>query len=131
MTTTTTKITTWLESLNFTPHFNGTTKGGTTNWKCRINRFQFPYFQGSAHTKEPVIKDLMYCLVVDSTVEAMDYDEFCNEFGYNDLYDSFTGRKNKEHNAVFKACKVNTDKLLELLPANIGLDELREYFQDY
>ena len=47
------------------------------NQSCTFN-----YWMGSAHTKAPSKKDILYSFIMDD-VTGMDFEEFCLEFGYD------------------------------------------------
>ena len=66
----------------------------------------FEYTDSVANTnegKEPEIKDVLYCLVMDYTSASETFEDFCDEFGYdNDSIKSLN---------IFKACQKNSEKM--------------------
>jgi hypothetical protein len=58
-------------------------------------------------TNVPEQSRVFECLVVDARSGAYTFEEFCDEFGFNN--DSIKDRR------IYKACKKNSAKLLELL----------------
>jgi len=82
----------------------------------------FPFFQGSAHTEDPTLVDVLYCLISDARVsDFKDVNEFIDEFGYDDL------TKGRE---VYRACLRQT-KNLERLGILEFLHELEVVFRDF
>lgn len=68
------------------------------------------YFsQGSAHTKEPSLSDVLECLASDAaTVEnAQDFEDWANELGYD--------TDSRKAEASYEACLEQSDNLKELL----------------
>jgi hypothetical protein len=47
-------------------------------------QYEFPYMQGTAHTKKPTLVDIMAALLADaSCVAGREFEEFCGDFGYD------------------------------------------------
>jgi hypothetical protein len=47
-------------------------------------QYEFPYMQGTAHTKKPTLVDIMVALLSDaSCVAGREFEEFCGDFGYD------------------------------------------------
>ena len=84
--------------------------GYANKYKVRISYQKrsgvFEYTDSVANTnegKEPEIKDVLYCLVMDYTSASETFQDFCDEFGYdNDSIKSLN---------VFKACQKNSEKM--------------------
>ena len=64
-------------------------KRSATHWKLVIrrgNKQMTAYFsQGSAHTKEPTLADILDCLASDASAidNARDFEDWCRDFGYD------------------------------------------------
>lgn len=69
-------------------------------WTCTLRisrrRLTVPFWQGSAHTKEPTAADVLSCLVSDADALDYSFEEWCGNFGYDT--DSRTAEK------TYKAC---------------------------
>ena len=84
--------------------------GYANKYKVRISYQKrsgvFEYTDSVANTnegKEPEIKDVLYCLVMDYTSASETFQDFCDEFGYdNDSIKSLN---------IFKACQKNSEKM--------------------
>jgi hypothetical protein len=83
------------------------------HWKCLFrcgNKEMFVYFsQGSAHTQEPTVAEVLDCLASDaSSFENSDgFEGWANEFGYD------TDSRKAER--TYKAIEEQTDKLARLI----------------
>lgn len=101
-------------------------------YKCQIinkvskHRYTFDY-QCNPATKEPNLKDCLYCLLSDmSAVECSeDVAEFLIEFGY-------TGKPEEIRNGVkaFKSCK-RTEKAIKRLFTSEEIEALQSYYENY
>jgi hypothetical protein len=64
-------------------------KRTATHWKCIIrrgNKQMTVYFsQGSAHTKEPTLTDILDCIASDAAGidNASGFEDWCSEYGYD------------------------------------------------
>ena len=100
-------------------------KRTATKYNCKItyqNQFcTFNYWMGSAHTKAPNKKDVLYSFIMDD-VSYMDFEEFCSNFGYDT--DSIKALK------TFEACQKQTDNFYRLFNEN-EREMLRELLEDY
>ena len=92
----------------------------STGKKCRFD-FWASLANPEIRTEEEVLHAFA-CFVRDSIYGEMDYDEFCDEFGYNT--DSRIAEK------AWKACGKSNDKLRRIFPGDINeLDyELTELY---
>lgn len=87
-------------------------KRSATHWKCTIrrgNKQLTTYFsQGSAHTKEPTLADILDCLASDAAGidNARDFEDWCAELGYDP--DSRKAEK------TFKVCEKQAESLKRL-----------------
>jgi hypothetical protein len=52
-------------------------------WQIKIAGQQFEYYTGSGIKESPCYDSVMACLIRDSEVLNMDFEEFCSEFGYD------------------------------------------------
>ena len=66
------------------------------------------------------IDDILYSLVLDAQSGSLNFDDFCEDFGYND--DSI------KHLEIYKKCIENLKKVRKL---GFNIDEATELFQDY
>jgi hypothetical protein len=61
-------------------------RGGSGTGRAREEggaSYEFPYMQGTAHTKPPTLVDIMSALLSDaSCVLGRDFEEFCSDLGY-------------------------------------------------
>jgi hypothetical protein len=86
---------------------------GSTHWAVTIHhdgsRMTVPFSQGSAHTSEPKLADVLDCLASDSSSvdNAGSFEEWCAEYGY----DTDSRRAEK----TYKACVSQRNKLHRLL----------------
>jgi hypothetical protein len=73
--------------------------------------------------KKPDLKDVLYSIISNSQALNLDFEDWCDEYGYNP--------DSKKHTKIYEKCIENTVKIIH--KANIGysLQELQEYFQDY
>lgn len=96
-----------------------------TKYQCKLTfknqDYVFNYWMGSAHTKAPSKKDVLYSMVMDDTSE-MDFQEFCNCFGYDG--DSITALR------TFEACQEQTRNFKRLFNEE-EQEILRELLEDY
>ena len=84
--------------------------GYANKYKCKISYQKrsgvFEYTDSVVNTtegREPEIKDVLYCLVMDYTSASETFQDFCDEFGYdNDSIKSLN---------IFKACQKNSQKM--------------------
>lgn len=100
-------------------------KRTATKYNCKITfknkTYTFNFWMGSAHTKAPSKKDVLYSFIMDD-VSYMDFNEFCLTFGYDD--DSIKALK------TFKACQTQTDNFYRLFDEE-EREMLRELLEDY
>ena len=100
-------------------------KRTATKYNCKITfknqSYTFNFWMGSAHTKAPSKKDVLYSFIMDD-VSCMDFNEFCSNFGYDD--DSIKALK------TFKACQAQTDNFYRLFDEE-EREMLRELLEDY
>lgn len=100
-------------------------KRTATKYNCKLTfknqSYTFNYWMGSAHTKAPSKKDVLYSFIMDD-VSYMDFKEFCATFGYDD--DSIRALK------TFKACQTQTDNFYRLFNEE-ERETLRELLEDY
>ena len=75
------------------------------------------------HPKKPLpppkLKDVMYCLVMDSDALEYTFSDWCHEFGYDD--DSMKAKK------IYDTCIEQAIKLKQY----VNLEKAREYYEDY
>jgi hypothetical protein len=45
--------------------------------------FTTPFFQGSAHTKEPTAADVLSCVCMDASFGEQSFEDFCSDLGYD------------------------------------------------
>ena len=84
--------------------------GYANKYKCKISYQKrsgvFEYTDSVVNTtegREPEIKDVLYCLVMEYTSGSETFQDFCDEFGYdNDSIKSLN---------IFKACQKNSEKM--------------------
>ena len=80
-----------------------------TKYVCKLTfknqSYTFNYWIGSAHTKAPSKKDVLYSFFADD-VTGMDFEDFCSEFGYDN--------DSKKALRIFKACKEQTENFYRL-----------------
>ena len=68
----------------------------------------------------PKIEDVLYGLTMDACAIELDFEEFCDDYGYDQ--DSRKALK------IYNACRSNYRKLVKL---GLNLAELQEHFEDY
>ena len=84
--------------------------GYANKYKCKISYkgrsgvFEFTdSVVNTTEGREPEIKDVLYCLVMDYTSASETFQDFCDELGYdNDSIKSLN---------IFKACQKNSEKM--------------------
>ena len=100
-------------------------KRTATKYNCKItfkNKiYRFNFWMGSANTKAPSKKDVLYSFIMDD-VTGMDFEEFCLEFGYSN--DSIKALR------TFEACKEQTENFYRLFNEK-EREILRELLEDY
>ena len=100
-------------------------KRTATKYVCKLTfknqSCTFNYWIGSAHTKAPSKKDVLYSFIMDD-VTGMDFKEFCLEFGYDN--DSIKALR------IFEACKEQTENFYRLFNEE-EREILRELLNDY
>jgi hypothetical protein len=85
------------------------------NFNCTIiganeeGYMKVPFSQGSAHTENPTLEDVLDCLALDASgVEnAKDFEDWCGEYGYD--IDSRKAEK------IYNVCKQQAEQLKTLL----------------
>ena len=114
-------IKTWNNETDETDEWKRT----ATKYNCKItfkNKiYSFNFWMGSAHTKAPSEKDVLYSFIMDD-VTGMDFEEFCLEFGYDN--DSIKALR------TFEACKEQTENFYRLFNEE-EREILRELLEDY
>lgn len=100
-------------------------------WQVRLIYFNkeyvTDYYMGSGlvdrmgRPKKPRIKDVLYSMIMDD-VSNIDFDEFCNEFGYDN--DSIKALE------TYKACQKQTKAYYNMFDAE-ERKILQELLQDY
>ena len=100
-------------------------KRTATKYTCKLTfknqSYTFSYWMGSAHTKAPTKKDVLYSMIMDD-VSYMDFEEFCSNFGYDN--DSIRALN------TFKACQTQTDNFYRLFYEE-EREILSELLEDY
>ena len=102
------------------------------NWRKNANKYQVKisyfdkfyvtdYYMGSALTRKPSKKDVLYSMLLDD-VSGVDFDEFCCEFGYDN--DSIKALK------IYEACQRETKAFYNMFDGD-EIDMLRELLEDY
>lgn len=91
------------------------------NWRgAQTTGYAFPYRQGTAHTKQPDLVDIMSALLSDaSCVLDRSFDEFCSDFGYDD-----DSRKAEQ---LYRDILANNAKLAKLFRTTDIASILRNY----
>lgn len=99
---------------------------GARHWKFTIARGEQQhighYSQGSAHTRAPDMLDVLECLLSDAQLAEYDFDEFCNEMGY----DTDSRRAERVH----RACKQTAAGMSRLFSA-AERDDLTTMFNEW
>lgn len=100
-------------------------KDGMFRYKIKLIRnkkqYTFPFSQGYAITEKPKLKDVLYCLAMDSLAYTnhKNWQDFMDSFGYSDW---------KEAQKIYNACR-KTNLALERLGFTmndiINLSELK------
>ena len=100
-------------------------KRTATKYTCKLTfknqSYTFDYWMGSAHTKAPSKKDVLYSMIMDDVTE-MDFNEFCSCFGYDD--DSIRALR------TYEACQEQTKNFNRLFNEE-EREILRELLEDY
>ena len=100
-------------------------KRTATKYTCKLTfknqSYAFSYWMGSAHTKAPSKKDILYSFIMDD-VTGLDFEEFCLEFGYDN--DSIKALR------TFEACKDETENFYRLFNEE-EREILRELLENY
>ena len=100
-------------------------KRTATKCNCKITfknqTYRFNYWMGSAHTKTPSKRDVLYSFVMDD-VSGMNFEDFCSEFGYDN--------NSKKALRIFEACKEQTKNFYRLFNEE-ERKILRELLEDY
>ena len=100
-------------------------KKTATKYACKITYFGksyvFNYWMGSANTKAPTKKDILYSFLMDD-VMGLTFNDFCNEFGYDN--DSIKALK------TYQACEEQTKNFYRLFDEE-EREILRELLEDY
>ncbi len=100
-------------------------KKTATKYTCKITYFGkcyvFNYWMGSAHTKAPTIKDILYSFLMDD-VSSLTFSDFCHEFGYN--IDSIKALK------TYQECEDQTKNFYRLFDEE-EREILKELLEDY
>lgn len=100
-------------------------KKSATKYACKITylgkSYVFNYWMGSAHTKAPTVKDVLYSFLMDD-VTGLTFNDFCNEFGYDN--DSIKALK------TYQACEEQTKNFNRLFDEE-EREILRELLEDY
>lgn len=106
-------------------------KKGTNKWQVKLVYFNKIYvtdfYMGSGlvdemgKPKKPTKEDILSAMITDD-VSDLDFDDFCNEFGYNN--DSIKALK------VYEACKRETKAYYNMFDSE-EREVLRELLEDY
>lgn len=106
-------------------------KKGTNKWQIKLVYFDKIYvtdfYMGSGlvdemgKPKKPTKEDILSAMITDD-VSDLDFDDFCNEFGYNN--DSIKALK------VYEACKRETKAYYNMFDSE-EREVLRELLEDY
>lgn len=100
-------------------------KRTATKYNCKITfknkTYRFNFWMGSAHTKAPSKKDVLYSFIMNDVTD-MDFEDFCSEFGYDN--------NSKKALRIFKACKEQTENFYRLFNEE-EREILRELLRDY
>lgn len=93
-----------------------------TTIKNNGKKFTFDYFMGLAHKDEPKLSDVLYSLIMDSDALNMDFNQWCDNYGYdvNSIKDLRT----------YKLCIKNGQKLFTLFD-NEEIDNFKQLLEDY
>ncbi len=106
-------------------------KKGTNKWQVKLVYFDKIYvtdfYMGSGlvdeigKPKKPTKEDILFAMITDD-VSDLDFNDFCNEFGYNN--DSIKALK------VYEACKRETKAYYNMFNRE-EREVLRELLEDY
>ena len=106
-------------------------KKGTNKWQVKLVYFDKIYvtdfYMGSGlvdemgKPKKPTKEDILFAMIMDD-VSDLDFNDFCNEFGYNN--DSIKALK------VYEACKRETKAYYNMFDSE-EREVLRELLEDY
>jgi hypothetical protein len=70
-------------------------------WKVTLRyqgrRYTLDYRMGTAHTSEPDVADVVYCVCSDARSGDYSFEEFCSELGYDS--------DSRKAEATWKACR--------------------------
>ena len=102
------------------------------DWRKNANKYQVKisyfgksyvtdYYMGSALTRKPNKKDVLNSMLLDD-VSGIDFNEFCNEFGY----DNGSTKSLK----IYIACQRETKAFYNMFDSD-EIDMLRELLEDY
>lgn len=95
-------------------------------WKVWINDQSFEYFTGyglvlkNGTPKKPVLDDVLYSLIMDSSASDMSFEDWCNDFGYE--------TDSRKALQTYLDCQNNAHKLRK---AGICIETERERLADY
>jgi hypothetical protein len=60
---------------------------GSTHWRVTLRlgkrRVSSEFHQGPAHKGEPVVADVLSCLLLDASSGGESFEDFCGNFGYS------------------------------------------------
>lgn len=106
-------------------------KKGTNKWQIKLVYFDKIYVtdfymgsglvDGMGRPKKPTKKDILSAMIMND-VSGLDFNDFCNEFGYNN--DSIKALK------VYEACKRETKAYYDMFDSE-EREILRELLEDY
>ena len=113
-------IKTWNNETDRTDEWKRTAKKYVCKLTFKNQSYTFNYWMGSAHTKAPSKKDVLYSFITDD-ITGMDF-KFCSEFGYDN--DSIKALR------TFEACKEQTENFHRLFNKE-EREILRELLEDY
>lgn len=83
--------------------------------------YRFNFWMNSENKRKVNKKDVIYCLLAED-VTGMDYNDFCDNFGYN--------KDSKEAIRIYKDCNKQT-RILNQLFNETEKEMLRDLLQDY
>lgn len=86
--------------------------------RCGKRTLTTPFSQGSAHTKEPTLAEVLGCLASDAAgfANAQSFEDWCSEYGYD------TDSRKAER--TFKIVKREAAKLRKLLGSDAAYETL-------
>jgi hypothetical protein len=88
---------------------------GARHWKCSLKCgaevFTVPFSQGSAHTSEPTVEDVLDCWASECAAfdGAADFEDWADEFGYD--------TDSRQAEKLYNTCKKQSYELFRLLGA--------------